>query len=268
MPEITLPDGEPLYYETHGSGEPLLLVTGLNGLASFWKPHVEVLARRFTLILHDHRGTGASSLKPLAFSVEQMMADVLALMDALGIRSADILGHSTGGAIGQVLAVERPERVRRLLISASWPGRDPYFDLLFETRAAVLRTFGPSEYVRQTVLIGMPPTWLRDHPEKADPPASDLVRILVRSSECTLGRIEAIRAFDRRADLGRIACPVLVAGTEDDMVTPAHLSRELAATIPRARLDMADWGGHFYPLIRPEFFRDQVLSFFTEKVSA
>ncbi len=265
MPHIRLPDGEALYYEVHGSGPPLLLLTGLNGLASFWHPHVEALGAGFTLVLHDHRGTGSSSLKSIPFSVDQMADDALALMDALGIDKAHVVGHSTGGAIGQVLAIEAPERVRRLVISASWPGRDPYFDLLFHARAAVLAGLGPQEYVRQTILIGRPPRWLKEHPEETLPPASDMVERLVRSVECTLARIDAIRAFDRRADLHRIKASVLVAGAEDDMVTPAHLSRELQAKIPSARLDMADWGGHFYPVIRPDLFRDQVLSFLSEQ---
>lgn len=261
MPHITLPDGEPLYYETHGSGPPLLAISGLNGLAAFWQPHLRALSGRFTLVLHDHRGTGASSLKPMRFSVEQMAGDAVALMDALGIEAADMVGHSTGGAIGQAVALDHPGRLKRLVIAASWPGRDPYFDLLFHTRAAVLTGLGPEEYVRQTALIGRPPRWLKEHPEETLPPAAEAVRRLVRSVECTLARIEAIRAYDRRADLMRIDRPVLVAGAEDDMVTPAHLSRELAALIPGARLDMADWGGHFYPVIRPELFREQVLSF-------
>ena len=261
MPTLTLPDGEPLHYETHGAGPPLVLVTGLNGLAAFWHPHVEALASRFTLVLHDHRGCGASSLKPVAFSVGQMAADTLALMDGLGIERADIVGHSTGGAIGQVLAIDHPGRVGRLLVSASWPGPDPYFDLLFHTRASVLKALGPSEYVRQTALFGRPPRWLLEHPEETLPPPPEAVGRLVRSVECTLARIEAIRAYDRRADLKRIAATTLVAGAEDDMVTPAHLSRELAAAIPGARLDMAVWGGHFYPVIRPDILRDQVFSF-------
>lgn len=261
MPHLTLPDDEPLYYEVHGSGPPLVLISGLNGLASFWQPHVEVLGSRFTVILHDHRGTGSSSLKPIAFSVEQMAGDVIALLDLLGIGRADIIGHSTGGAIGQVLAIEHPARVRRLVISASWPGRDPYFDLLFHVRAQVLAKLGPEEYVRQTTLVGRPPQWLSEHPEETRPPTPEAVAQLVRSVECTLARIEAIRAFDRRGDLHRIGLPVLVAGAEDDMVTPAHLSRELARLIPGARLDMAPWGGHFYPVIRPDYFRAQVLPF-------
>jgi len=261
MPHIALPDGEALYYEIHGQGPALLLVSGLNGLASFWHPHIEALGERFTLVLHDHRGTGASSLKPIDFSVEQMAADAVALMQALDIERADMVGHSTGGAIGQVVAIDHPERLKRLVIAASWPGRDPYFDLLFHARAAVLKGLGPAEYVRQTTLVGRPPRWILEHPEEALPPAADAVERLVRSIECTLARIEAIRAFDRRADLQRVSLPVLVGGAEDDMVTPAHLSRELAAAIPGARLDMADWGGHFYPVIRPDLFRRQVLSF-------
>ena len=54
---------------------------------------------------------------------------------------------------------------------------------------------------------------------------------------------------------------MLVAGAADDMVTPVHLSRELIAAIPGARADIADWGGHFYPVIRPDYFLAQVLAF-------
>jgi len=182
-------------------------------------------------------------------------------MDHLDIDRAHLVGHSTGGAIGQVVAIDHPARLDRLVISASWPGRDPYFDLLFQVRAGVLKNLGPAEYVRQAALIGRPPHWLRDHPEEVAAPAEAMVEVLVASVECTLGRIAAIRAYDRRADLSRIATPVLVAGAADDMVTPVHLSRELIAAIPGARADIADWGGHFYPVIRPDYFLAQVLAF-------
>ena len=261
MPFAPLPDGEQLYFESHGGGPPLLIITGLGGLASFWHPHVDALAASFRVILYDHRGCGQSSLKPVSFSVEQMAVDALALLDHLELDRVSISGHSTGGAIGQVLAVEQHDRLERLMLCASWPGTDPYFDLLFHVRSSVLKTQGPAEYIRQTVLYGRPPAWLRDHPADTDLPNASTVSALMQSVDCTLGRIAAIRAFDRRADLDRIAIPVLVTCANDDMVTPVHLSRELIAAIPGSRADLLEWGGHFYPIIRPEEFRRQIFEF-------
>ena len=60
----------------------------------------------------------------------------------------------------------------------------------------------------------------------------------------------------------------MIAGAEDDMVTPIHLSRELAAAIPHAKLDIADWGGHFYPVIRPEMFIRQLTDFLDQEPHA
>ncbi len=261
MPQLRLADGGHLDYRFDGSGPPLMLVTGLGGLASFWDPHLPELAQKFTLIRHDHRGTGASSLDPIDFSVEQMAGDLIALIDHLGIERAHLVGHSTGGAIGQVIAIDHRARLERLLISASWPGKDPYFDLFFHVRGRILKDLGAEEYVRQYPLVGNPPQWLRDHPEETAAPTPEAVKAMVASVECTLKRIEAIRAFDRRADLSKIATPTLVAGAADDMVTPVHLSRELIAAIPGAVGQIADWGGHFYPVIRRDYFLKQVLDF-------
>lgn len=261
MAYLELPDGDELYYETAGSGPPLLLVTGLGGLAAFWAPHVEALGHHFTVITHDHRGCGRSAKPRFTYSVEQMAGDVLALMDGLGIERANLVGHSTGGAIGQVIALEHPHRLDRLVISASWPGPDPYFDLLFDVRARTLETFGPAEYLRHAALIMKTPDWLARHPAETALPDEATVRMMVADVECTLRRIAAIRAFDRRAQLHRIAVPTLITAAERDMVTPIHLSRELAALIPSARLDIVPEAGHFYPLTHPDAFQSGVLSF-------
>src|SRR5579863_4943199 len=101
MPKLTVHSGE-IYYEEHGAGPPLLLVSGLGGLASYWRPQLPALTDRFQVIVHDHRGTGQSEKSRIRYSVEQMAADVVGLMDGLSIPFAHVLGHSTGGAIGQL----------------------------------------------------------------------------------------------------------------------------------------------------------------------
>ncbi|HEY3187728.1 MAG TPA: alpha/beta fold hydrolase, partial [Solirubrobacteraceae bacterium] len=160
MPKIAIGDGE-LYYEVTGDGPPLLLVPGLSGVGAFWAQQTPDFARDFRVIVHDHRGTGASTHSRIRYSVEQMADDVLRLMDGLGIESAHFVGHSTGGAIGQVIAQDHPARLRSLVLSATWGGQDPYFRRLFESRRETLLACGVEAYLRASVLMLAPPWWVR-----------------------------------------------------------------------------------------------------------
>src|SRR5438477_8729822 len=101
MPNARIGDAE-IYYEEAGSGPPLLLVPGLGGQGAFWAKQIADFSRDFRVIVHDHRGTGKSTWSKITYSVDQMADDVLKLMDALGVASAHFVGHSTGGAIGQI----------------------------------------------------------------------------------------------------------------------------------------------------------------------
>ena len=134
MPKANLGNCE-IYYEEHGQGAPLLLVSGLGGVASYWKPNLPALAKKHRVILHDHRGTGASTHSKMAYSVDQMTDDLVRLMDHLKIERAHLVGHSTGGAIGQTLAIRSPERLDKLVLFATWTKADKFFRQLF---AAVL----------------------------------------------------------------------------------------------------------------------------------
>ena len=260
MATFTLSDGESLYYEVHGQGPALLLVSGLNGVASFWTPHVPALAERYTVVLHDHRGTGQSSPSRIEYSVEQMADDVVQLMDHLAIDAAHLVGHSTGGAIGQTLAVDRPERIDRLVLSATWTAADAYFRRLFKMRSEMLRAGGPEAYVRANALFMLPAAWTRDH--EAEQAAADAAALAgFPPPEVMLSRIEAIVRFDRRADLPRIAAPTLVIGAQDDMVTPAYFSEELGQRIPGAQTVILPQGGHFFPVSAAEDFRRNVIEF-------
>src|SRR5260221_7100783 len=91
MPKMVVQGGE-IYYEVHGAGPPLLLISGLGGMASYWRPQLSALTDRFQVILHDHRGTGQSEKSRIRYSVDQMTTDVVGLMDGLGVRDAHVLG--------------------------------------------------------------------------------------------------------------------------------------------------------------------------------
>ncbi len=161
MPVLRLSDGEELYYEIHGQGPPLALISGLNGTGAFWTPHLPALGVRFTVVLHDHRGTGRSSPSRIDYSIDQMADDVLQLLDHLEIHEARLVGHSTGGAICQTLAIERPERVARMVLSATWTATDAYFRRLFEVRSDTLRALGPEGYVPGSLYCSCRAHWRR-----------------------------------------------------------------------------------------------------------
>src|SRR3954468_23272986 len=133
MPKANVANGE-IYYETHGTGEPLLLVSGLGGVASYWNPNLPGLSAKYRVIVHDHRGTGQSTHSQIKYSVEQMTDDLVRLMDHLKIARAHLVGHSTGGAIGQTLALRHPQRLNRMVLFATWPKADYFFRKLFAVR--------------------------------------------------------------------------------------------------------------------------------------
>ncbi len=264
MPRIDIGDAE-IYYEERGSGPPLMLVPGLGGGGAWWHHQVEAFASDFRVIIHDHRGAGQSTHSMIKYSVDQMAADALKLMDGLGIEAAHYAGHSTGGAIGQTIAQDHPERLLSLVLSATWAGHDAFFRRAFENRKAILLGLGVEAHTRASLLTLLPPWWIAENDEAfeematARGPFTSPVEIMV-------SRIEAIMAFDRRAGLGAIDLPTLVICAQDDTVTPIHLSHELAGAIPGAELVIMERGGHFAPTILPEAFNEPVLRFLRAQV--
>lgn len=255
MAHLALRDGARLYYEVHGSGPALLLVPGLGGVATFWQRHVAALSKRHTVVLHDHRGCGRSGPSHITYSVGQMADDVLQLMDGLGIARAHLVGHSTGGAIGQTLALDAPQRIDRLVLSATWTTADAYFRRLFGTRAEAMTKLGAGFYGRLGNLVLYPPWWLARNVETLEA-AQASSPIPATDDAIVLSRIAAIVAFDRIGELGRITQPTLVMAARDDAVTPSYFSEQLAAAIPGAQLQLLPTGGHFYNhCFQPEFER-------------
>lgn len=125
---VTLARRGVLHYEEQRAGEPAFLVSGLNGLAAPWQAVATMLARRFRVVTHDHLGLGGSGARSGSCSVDAIAADALALMDRRAVSRAHLVGHSLGGAVVQAISADHPERVARLVVYASWPGYDSYFD--------------------------------------------------------------------------------------------------------------------------------------------
>src|SRR5438105_1507167 len=116
--------GQPIAYALRGTGVPLLLVAGTGYPGATWPAAVlEPLARRHTVLTFDQRGTGATPPSATKYSTRVFAADALGLLDALELDAAHVAGHSMGGRVAQWMALERPDRVRTLVLAATGPGQ-------------------------------------------------------------------------------------------------------------------------------------------------
>ena len=235
-----------LYTETRGQGEDLLLVAGLGGSGSFWRAQADVLAQSYRVTRYDHRGVGRSSPAPLVSTAEQLADDLSQLMDALGIEQAHLVGHSTGGAIGQHLALRQPERLRSLVLSGSWAGPTPLFIEMFKLRRDVLINNGVQAYLLLGTLLATPAWHLQERFASLEDYLRERVQALP-GLDVELGRLNAVMTHDLRYRLADIRVPTAVICARDDQITPEPMSVELAALIPGAILRILPEGGHFCP---------------------
>ena len=260
MAHVDTPDGARLVVTSEGEGPDILLVSGLGGTAGFWSPTIPGLAGAFRVTRFDQRGIGASTRGTAACSIDQLARDCLAIMDGLGIERTALVGHSTGGVIGQALARVAPNRLRALVLSATWLKPSRYMGALFAARRRIL-DLDPLAYAATGAVLGYAPAWLEANwgsyeAAIAKPPASEEARRVVRE------RIDALLAFDGSAWMSSLSCPALVFGARDDAIVPAFLQEELAAALPQGReVVMYPDGGHFFPLSRTEHFVRDLTAF-------
>ena len=264
MPKISVADGE-IYYEEAGNGEPLVFVSGLNGVGRYWQPQIANFSQRFRVITYDQRGTGLSDKRQREFSIDRMASELVQLMDALDIARAHVVGLSTGGAIGQTLAIEQAQRVDRLVMCSTWTHCDAWFRRLFEARRAMYRQCGPELHAMFHPLWLYPPDYVNDHDGDID---EERARSIASAPpvEVSIGRIEALFRFDRRAGLPLIKSPTLIIASDNDYITPSYYAHALAQSIPASRLEIVKGGGHSLSKTRPELFNRLVLDFLTAAV--
>ena len=115
MPYIKVNDIQ-MYYEIHGDGEPLTLIVGLATDISEWDGLIRWLAEKYKVQAFDNRGAGRTDKPDAPYSIEMMADDMAGLMQASGIEQANIVGISMGGRIALALALQHPERVKKLVL--------------------------------------------------------------------------------------------------------------------------------------------------------
>ncbi|ATN37236.1 hypothetical protein ACO34A_26070 (plasmid) [Rhizobium sp. ACO-34A] len=259
MPFATV-DGSQFYYEITGNGPPLILVTGLAGVASYWDSNLSGLSKHFTVIRYDHRGTGRSVRSEGAYSIELLTQDLVGLMDKLGIASASLIGHSTGGAVGQVIAATHPDRIERMVLYGSWSTLCQQMRICMEMRLDLLNAYGVEAYHKASPLFLYPPRFVCEQWSTLAR-GIDLAIATTTSKSILAARAEAVIRHDGSPYLAGISAPTLVLVARDDILTPLNASEELARGIPGATLQVMPYGAHAASVCEPEAFNHAVLSF-------
>ena len=243
MTDTVRVNGVDLAVERHGTrtGAPLVMVHGWSGSRGGWATVLDGLTASHEVITYDHRGHGGSSKsgREEGYTIDQLVDDFLAVTDELGLQSFHLLGHSLGGLVSMRYALERPERVRSLLLvdTGATPssGAQEWMDTLVE----VVRTQGLDAYYDMVLpYVGAPgPEGERARDMfRADLDSLDPAAFTSLALELT--RYEPI--LDRLPEL-RIPTTVVV-GENDAGLRPA--ADELVAAIGGAVLDVIGGAGH------------------------
>ncbi|HZZ97685.1 MAG TPA: 3-oxoadipate enol-lactonase [Jatrophihabitantaceae bacterium] len=225
----------------------LVLLNSVGSTTDMWAPVVGSLAEQFRVVRIDHRGHGDSPLSPAGTecTLADLSADVIEVLDELGLDRVYLAGLSLGGMTGMWLAIHHPDRIKRLalLCTSAAMVSDTYAE-----RAQMVRTEGMRAAVDR--IVGR---WLTVGTAERDPDLVVALRAMVLSidAESYAQCCEAIAAMDLRADLGRIAAPTIVIAGRQDSATPPEHGALIANGIPGARLELLDNAAHLATLEQP-----------------
>jgi pimeloyl-ACP methyl ester carboxylesterase len=199
-------NGINLYYETHGSGRPLILLHGGLGSGEMFRPILPALAAGRQVILPDLQGHGRTADIDRPIDIRLMADDIAALMRHLGIEQADVMGYSLGGGVAFMIGVHHQELVRRLVVVSAHIRRNAIYPDMLVQQAQV----GPDSVV-----------FLKDTPmyqlyQRVAPRPEDFPKLL--------GKMGASMAkeFDYTDDVRGLKVPTLFAAGDADMAPPSH----------------------------------------------
>ncbi len=259
MPFLVAPDGCRIHYERFGERGPrVMLIPGLGGDGRFWNSVVDEMRDSFRLTVVDHRGAGRSDRPEGAYSIGQISAEFAAIA-ALEDEPIHIVGHSTGGAIAQTLALDHAGIGASFTISSSWARADERFRSLFIARAEMLEAGLAETYQRLTHVFGHEPAYLDEHRQRFDAAVRAAPEALAPLA-VTAQRVRMLLDHDRLDDLPLIDRPVHVIAAGSDILTPPSLSELVAAAIPGSVMSLLE-GAHFHPKDRPAEFAASIRRF-------
>ena len=268
MPTLRLTDAE-IYYEVHGHGQAIVFLSETACDGEVWKIHqVPEFSKDHRVIIHDYRGTGQSSKPSIDYTTQMFARDVIGLMDHLKADDAIVVGHSMGGRVAQLLALDYPGRVKKLVL-ASTGSHYPQTKGLPLKICQEMIEWGYEKYERDhSILVGFTDEFVKNHPERVEhylkvrmqnlcPVEFYLRHLLARQGHDTSGRLKDIRQ------------PTLILVGEDDRNMTSEVNHRmssdvLANGIPHSKLVVLLNERHSYFFANPDAAHKIIRDFIKE----
>lgn len=222
-----------MYYETYGTGEPLLIIHGNGGSINNFLHQIPYFSKYYKVILADSRAQGKSADMSDSLSYEMMADDFNALLDTLRVDSCYVIGWSDGGINGLLLAIRHPEKVKKLAVTGAnlWPD--------------------------STAVDSFVADWAMD--------LNDTLKKMQQTPYIkNIRKLAHLLSFEPQIttkQLNKIQCPTLVIGGDHDVILPKH-TLLIAESIPKSYLWILPDSGHSTPVIYKDRFNETVYDFF------
>ncbi|MHC5010787.1 MAG: alpha/beta fold hydrolase [Planctomycetota bacterium] len=268
--------GGAIYYETEGTGPPLVLVHG-HATHGIFHPVLSELAASFTLVYFDRRAFGRTPADTETMpNVLTDVEDVERLREALGLETFHLLGLSDGGPVVLEYALAHPERVRRLVLLSTYAHNaartEAAWKLLEDLVIARQERMDATSFDPDPTTREIEEYLLLPHPQHHGPLARETVAFWIetgvlgtRARDQRSWRLDDVaRSRNRMTDLGRIASPTLVLCGRHDAITPLAHAEAMAQALPDGRLLVLENAGHLAFAEVPEPFVAAVRAFLEE----
>ncbi|UOE46232.1 alpha/beta hydrolase [Mucilaginibacter sp. SMC90] len=250
-----------IYYEIHGQGFPLILVSGLGGDRTFWQASIEPLSAQFRVIIFDTRGIGRTDAPEEAYSMELFADDLAGLMDALQISQAHILGFSMGGQIALQFALKYPQKIDKLIIAASCAKLNTQIRLYVD---AVLEVYEGGITTKQMFELIAP--WLFSNSFLSVPGNEAYLQYDENDPEqqplyAWRNQYLAQRAFDATPKLKDVKAGPLIITGELDVFAQLSDAMALHEGLSGSTLKIIPGAGHLFNFEQPKIFHDTVINY-------
>ena len=255
MPKAKV-NGINLNFNVEGNGEPLILIMGFAGVRNAWVFQTRAFKKHFRVITFDNRGVGKTDKPDGPYTIKMMADDTIGLMDHLAIDKAHILGISMGGMIAQEIAINYPDRVKKLVLGCTSASS--------ETAPEVIR-------VVETISLGGVNAWKGLAMLCQSAINNRLLRVaqlqmfwmhtLSGGTKGLAGQAEAVRHHNTLDRLHMIGIPTLVIAGTLDRIIPPNSSDVIADLIPDARLVKIEDGSHVFFVDQRDRFNQEVIEF-------
>jgi pimeloyl-ACP methyl ester carboxylesterase len=261
MPTVKVGDVN-LYYETHGRGDPLLMIPGfaMGSTASYFR-QIPGLAEHYRVIALDNRGGGLSDKPDIRYSMETMADDASAVLDALDVHRAHIFGLSMGGMIAQHLALRHPKVATSLILAATSCGGKHSTPPDAEYAASIFNTEGTvEERIRRRLHFLFTQEFMAGKPNVVE----DFLSLYVRYAppfHTYIRHLEASIMHDAYDRLPELNLPTLVIVGSEDKAQPPENSEILASRIPKAELVFMNGQRHYLSIECPDRLNTLILDF-------